>query len=187
MDSAQRTNRHFYSREAQDAASTSAGEPFGADGSGVGAVSRANACRCGAGPHPELDGRCMAGHVARGNSLALVTGQHTSRFWTEHAQARREMATAIIEDAGHTAEDAPRALCLAADAIAQAALLQASAFVRLVESGGPMTASGRTRRAFVVWQVATDRLERHLRLVGLQRRTKRAPTLADVMNGNADA
>ena len=54
--------------------------------------------------------------------------------------------------------DAPEALRLAASSIAQAVIVQQSAFARLVESGGPLTSKGRSRRAFTVWLAATDRL-----------------------------
>jgi hypothetical protein len=50
-----------------------------------------------------------------------------------------------------------------------------------VEAGRPMTANGRTRRAFTVWLAAIDRLEKHLRLVGLQRVSRQALSLAEVM------
>src|SRR5688500_14885989 len=91
-------------------------EPFGANGA------ETATCRCGAGPHPELEGRCAAGHVARGNGLALVVGAASAAFWIEHAQAHQEIAEAVIADAGHTVADAPRALQITADSVAQATL-----------------------------------------------------------------
>jgi hypothetical protein len=115
---------------------------------------------------------CAAGHPWVGSpGPALVTGATAATFWRAQAEARREIETAVIRDAGYTADDAPKGLELAAASIAQSAILQASAFARLVESGGPFTTAGRTRQAYSVWQAATDRLERGLRLVGLQRRS----------------
>ena len=105
----------------------------------------------------------------RGNRAALVVGASSAAFWAGLADAQRDIVRAVIADAGHAAADAPRALRLAADGIAQAALLRDAAFQRVVESGGPMTSSGRTRRAFIVWQVADKAVERGLRLVGLRR------------------
>ena len=116
------------------------------------------------------------GRFVRGNRAALVVGERSAAFWTQHEQARRDLRTAVIIDAGHREADAPKALQLAADSIAQTTLLQASAFAHLVESGGPLTSSGRTRRAYAVWLTATDRLERGLRLVGLRRVPKPAPS-----------
>ncbi len=109
------------------------------------------------------------GQFRPGNRAALMVGQHSTAFWAQQAEARREMAVAIITDAGYTAADVPRALQLAADGIAQASLLRDSAFLRVVESGGPLTSTGRTRRAFAVWMAAADRLEKNLGLVGLRR------------------
>src|SRR5262245_46877438 len=137
-----------------------------------------------AGRAPDRD---SSGRFVRGNKVALVVGQHSRSFWNAQEAARRDIVEAVIGDAGHTPDDAPRALLLAADGIAQAMLLRDAAFLRLVESGGPMTSAGRTRRAFVVWQSAVDRRERHLRLVGLKRAPKPAPSLQDYLRANLEA
>lgn len=147
-------------------------------------------CKCGAGPHPEHSDRCAGGHVLQGNGLAVVAGHRSVAFWQEHERERRELQRAVIEDAGHTLADVPRALLLAADGLAQAVLVRDSAYLRLTESGGPLTSAGRTRRAFTVWTTAADRVERHLRLLGLKRVPKPAPTLAETLadrNAGADA
>ena len=159
----------------QDPAPAGAAEPIGAVG-----VLSAPVCRCGAAAHPELEGRCAAGHVVRGNGLALVVGATSAAFWREHEQARREIASAVMADAGYTSEDAPRTLAIAAESIAQAVLIRDSAYLRLAEAGGPLASSGRVRRAFVAWGAAVDRLEHHLRLVGL-RRVARPLSLADAI------
>jgi hypothetical protein len=112
------------------------------------------------------------GRFTKGNRGALVTGARSIAFWNAQEAVRRDIVEAVISDAGHTSDNAPRALQLAADGIAQAVLVRDSAFARMVESGGPLTRGDRPRRAFVVWQSALDRLERHLRLVGLERKTK---------------
>ena len=107
-----------------------------------------------------------------GNTNAVVVGHKTADFWREHDATRQETRQAVIADAGHSEADAPHALALAADGIAQASILRDAAYLRLVEMGGPLTSHGRARRAFGVWLQASDRLERQLRLVGLQRRSK---------------
>ena len=142
-------------------------QPFGA----IGPVAdrQASVCRCGAGPRPGDGERCTRGHLMPGNVAAVVVGERSAAFWAAHEAARRETRRAVIEDAGYHEHDAPEALQLAADGIGQARLLRDSAFLRVVESGGPMTAKGRARRAFTVWLAASDRLERYLRLVGLAR------------------
>ncbi len=141
------------------------------------------ACRCGAAPHPSDGNRCEKGHMIRDNQAALVVGHRSRRFWLQHAEAQREIRDAIITDAGHELDDAPRALTIAADGLAQAQLVRDSAYLRMVEAGGPLTSSGRTRRAFQVWTAALDRTEKHLRLVGLRREPRPAQTLAEVMEG----
>jgi hypothetical protein len=77
---------------------------------------------------------------------------------------------------------------LAVEAIAQATLISRSAFERIGESGGPLTARGRGRRAFAIWVQALDRLERGLRLVGLERRPKPAVSFAQsIAKANQEA
>ncbi|MCH7667135.1 MAG: hypothetical protein IH936_14550 [Acidobacteria bacterium] len=156
--------------------------PSGGDGGGT-AV-----CRCGAGSHAELEDRCAAGHVLRENRLAVVTGHRSVQFWRDHAQARREIVESVIADAGHGSDgSAPRALELAADGVAQAALVRDSAYHRMVEAGGPLTSSGRTRRAFEVWVRAMDRLERHLRMVGLRRQPRPVQSISEFVSEAAGA
>jgi hypothetical protein len=151
-------------------------EPFG----DVGSASAV--CKCGAAAHPFDARRCANGHQRLGAAgLPAIVDAHTKTFWAAQADARREIAGAVIADAGHTEVDAPAVLRMAADSISQAVLIQTSAFQRLVESGGPLTASGRTRRAFTVWLTATDRLEKHLRLVGLRRAPKPSMSLQDYL------
>jgi hypothetical protein len=133
-------------------------------------------CRCGAGPHFSLAGRCAHGHQFRGSrGLALVTGEHSALFWAEHEQTRREIRDSVIVDAGHTPADAPTALALLADGIAQASLVRDSAFFRIAESGGPLSSAGRARRAFAVWLQSSTQLTNALRLVGLRRVPKPGP------------
>ena len=115
-----------------------------------------------------------------------MTGASSRVFWDSQAQVRQGIEHRIIRDGGYTTEDAPEALRLAAASIGQAAVVQQSAFARLIESGGPLTSRGRQRRAFVVWQAATDRLDRGLRLVGLRRMPKPALSPLDYINGKSD-
>jgi hypothetical protein len=121
------------------------------------------------------------GRFGQGNLAAVLTGEHSEAFWREHEDARRELVAAIVSDAGSTLTDAPRTLLLAAEGCAQAALIRDSAYQRMVASGGPLTSSGRVRRAFTVWQAAIDRCEKHVRLLGIQGKPRQVPTLAEVM------
>jgi hypothetical protein len=133
------------------------------------------------------DHDAKTGRFVPGNRSALITGARSRAFWEIHESTRREIVEAVISDAGHDLDDAPKALQIAAVGVAQAVLVRDSAFLRVVESGGPMTTSGRTRRSFNVWLAALDRLERHLRLVGLRREPKRRTnSLAELLRPSAE-
>ena len=141
-------------------------------------------CSCGADRNTKHRSRCVAGHVLTGNTEALVVGHRSAAFWREHEEKRQELQNALIIDAGYELDDAPRALEIAADGLAQAMLVRDSAYLRMVDSGGPLTSGGRTNRAFVVWIAALDRTEKHLRLIGLQRKPRPVQTLAEVMRAD---
>ena len=143
--------------------------PFGEVTPGTAAV-----CRCGAGRHAIEADRCANGHTLVGHSgPALLTTARAELFWEAHEGVRREIRDRVIADHGCAPDDAPEALRIAAETIAQATLVRDSAYQRMADAGGPLSASGRARRCFDVWCAAVDRLERHLRLVGLQRKGRR--------------
>jgi hypothetical protein len=104
-----------------------------------------------------------------------VVGEHSASFWREHREVRRERVDAMLRDCGHTRESASQALLDAVDGAVQAVLLRDSAFLHVAASGGPATLRGRRRAAFRVWCEASDRAERHLRLLGLERRPRALP------------
>lgn len=118
------------------------------------------------------------GRFVRGNREALVVGEFSAAFWREHEQARRERGRAMLRDRGHTEADAPQALLDAVDGAVQAVMLRDSAFLHVAASGGPATLRGRRRAAFKVWCEASDRAERYLRLVGLERKARPVMDLA---------
>jgi hypothetical protein len=133
-------------------ASAGAPEPFG---------------HVGAEPDRGPDGRFRPG-----NRAALVAGQHSAAFWRGVEAVRAEGRRALLAQRGHAEADAPLALVHAVDGAVQAVLLRDSAFLRIVESGGPTTLRGRRRVAFRIWTEASDRAERLLRLIGLDRVAK---------------
>jgi hypothetical protein len=128
------------------------------------------------------DGRFLPGHTA-----SMVVGSRSAAFWRAHAAERAAIEQELISDAGFAPEDAPAALRLAVEGIAQATVVLRSAFERIGEAGGPLTMTGRGRRAFVVWLQTFDRLERGLRLVGLQRRSKPVNPLDAIRQAVIDA
>jgi hypothetical protein len=144
-------------------------------------------CRCGAGPSAAHKDRCANGHVLKGNTAAILVGAESVTFWRAEQAARDEITQDILADRGTTPSEAPRAMVLVADTIAQAKILRDSAYKRIVETGGPLASDGRARRAFEVWCAAADRLEKHLRLVGLERKARPAPTIAEFIEQQARA
>ena len=152
---------------------SSSAVPSGANGR------EADGCRCGAAVNVDT-GRCARGHVQRGNGLATVSGSRSVAFWREHAAAAAELVGAVVSDAGHITDTAPRALLEAASGLAQAVLVRDSAFTRMVEEGGALTSAGRGRRCLQVWLAAQSAVERHLRLLGLKREPKPVDHLAEL-------
>ncbi len=67
------------------------------------------------------------GRFVRGNQAALIAGAHSRRFWLEQRDARRELEVEILADSAFTPDDAPRALRIAVEGLAQATLVGASA------------------------------------------------------------
>ena len=138
-------------------------------------------CKCGAPDHPRKSDRCARGHLIPGNTTSLVVGHKTKEFWKLRAPERGRLQRALVEDAGFAFDDAPVALQLAADALAQATLIRDAAFEKLAESYGPLSASGKTRQVYSVWCNAFDRADRATRLLGLRRKAKAVPSLAEVL------
>jgi hypothetical protein len=123
--------------------------------------------------------RDRSGRFTAGNKAALIVGDRSAAFWNDVDALKRDIARQLVSDAGFTDDDAPEALRRVADGLAQAVLVRDSAFQRLVESGGPLTSSGRARRAFAVWVAACDRVERHAKVLGLQRRSRSTLSIAE--------
>ncbi len=132
---------------------------------------------------PETGHDQQTGRFTPGNRAALVVGERSAAFWAAQESTRRDIVEAVLQDSGHTADDAPRALCIAAEGIAQAAIVRDSAFDRMVESGGPLTSKGRGRRCLTAWLAASDRLLRHLQAVGFKRVPRAIGTIEDYRNG----
>jgi hypothetical protein len=127
--------------------------------------------------------RDAAGRFTRGNRVSLIVGHTSRRLWAAQDDARRGIEDAVLADAGHTRDDAPRALQLAASGLAQAVLIRDAAYARIVEDAGPLTDRGRARRAYTVWLAASERVSRGLALVGLSRRERPIVGASDLLLG----
>jgi hypothetical protein len=161
------------------------GEKQGANGSGsharIAAVTPAAPFgSTGVGADRGPDGRFQ-----RGNGAAVVVGAHSAAFWAAQESARRAFVTQVLADHGFAADDAPGALVAAAEGAAQAVLLRDAAFLRVAETGGPTSLRGRRRAAFNVWLDACDRFERLVRVLGVSRRSRPAPSVREYMAARA--
>jgi hypothetical protein len=120
------------------------------------------------------NGRGANGRFLPGNTSALVVGNHGVRFWQAADAERQRLRAGVLADRGFTRDsDAPIALAALADGLAQALLVRDAAFARLVESQGPLTSSGRPRRAYAVWLTACEKAQRHASAIGLERVERR--------------
>jgi hypothetical protein len=142
-------------------------DPFGDSGADVVPI-----CKCGALDSRDGDpSRCTRGHTLTGHpGPALVVSERSRHFWAAVADARREITEDVLRDRGHTPADAPRALRIAADGLAQAVLLRDASFDRIAAGGGPFTSDERLRRVHAVWESASGSVERHVRLLGIERK-----------------
>ena len=127
-------------------------------------------CRCGAGPHPTHEGRCANGHTWGGHpGPRLLVGERSRVLWSAADTERHAIISAVLAAKGETPDGATPMLRAAAAGFAQAILIRDSAFTYIGQEGGPLSSHGRPRRAFAVWQAASDRAERMIRLLGLER------------------
>lgn len=100
----------------------------------------------------------------------------------EQAEARAALAAAIVADLGG----------LEALTTVAAGMVERHARLELVDDYlfsnvqrlGPLTGKGRTRAALTAWLAVVDRLQKSAMVLGLERRARKIPSLAEVMNGH---
>jgi hypothetical protein len=130
-------------------------------------------------PHPKFPGRNVRGCWTADNTDSMTTHRAYSRRRREElTPMRQEMRTAILADRGFTESDVPRVLSTIVDQFCEARLIAFTYFQFLANSGGPITAKGRQRRAVDGYLKASDRVAKLAGMVGLDRRQKET-TLAD--------
>ncbi len=122
--------------------------------------------KCGAGPHPKLPGRCAGSpsHFIRGNRAAAITGQHGANFWREHSAEINAMADQFSREAGYSSlSAAPLGFQIAAVALSRTAKIGDLAYKHMLEAGGPLSESGKPRRAYSIWADNNRDLARDLK------------------------
>jgi uncharacterized protein (DUF2342 family) len=88
----------------------------------------------------------------------------------------RHERAAILAAKGFTEADVDPVHLRVIDGFIQAATMMDGYFAHLMATGGPVSAKGHSRRAFVGWSRAADRLQRFAKLLGLERRARQIET-----------
>ncbi len=122
-------------------------------------------CSCGATEYSAKSlKRCAKGHVLLGNQEAAITGEHGAQFWREHNEEIDASAGELARDAGYTSlSAAPLTFRIAAIGLARTSKVADLAYVKMIESGGPISESGRPRRAYSIWAETNRDLARDLK------------------------
>jgi hypothetical protein len=121
-------------------------------------------CSCGAGPHATLPDRCARGHAKVGNQLSTIVGDHGIGFWRDNEEKQGAIVAELLSDIGYATPDAaPLTIRITAHSLAQCHLVNKAAYRRMLEAGGPLSESGKPRRAYSVWKESNDSLIRDLK------------------------
>ena len=125
------------------------------------------------------DGRFVPGNAASvTHGLRRANGPLPDTAEVRAALAER--AATIVSDLGGTDGLSSVALGMI-DRHARMEMVAEYLHARL-EAEGPLTGKGKTRAALSAWLQIVDRLHRSALALGLERRAKRVPTLAEVIN-----
>src|SRR5262249_12797692 len=111
------------------------------------------------------------GQFVRHNTRAGTTFARANGFWTAIEPAKRELLDRVREAAGGT-DHAGETLLGLQDAYCEARLFRVSMFLRLVDSGGPITGKGKTRALYRAYLEALDREVKLAQVIGLTRRPR---------------
>jgi hypothetical protein len=126
-----------------------------------------------------VSGRFTAGTLAAGTTLA-----RSEQMWSALAPLKADLVATVETDlAASDAAETKRGLI---DGYAEARLLRAAMFNRLVDLGGPITSKGRQRALYTAYLGALDRETKLATTLGLERRAKPAQSLAEVLAAHED-
>jgi hypothetical protein len=120
--------------------------------------------------------RDSKGRYTRDNAAHLRTLEHSTQLRAALEPLKREIVQRVRLQLAADTDDAPETLLGVIDAYAEARLLRSSAFVRLSQLGGFMTAKGKARALLSTWGAAFDREMRAAERLGLVRRARRTQT-----------
>lgn len=130
-------------------------------------------------PEPEVlpNGRDSRGRFVRGRpgprlDTAARSALVQQGALPEQAAIRavlREQEQGIVADLGGDLATVKRGVV---EAYVRLRYTEEHLFARLLRDGGPITGKGRTRASLTAWLAVLDRLERHAKLLGLERRSR---------------
>lgn len=107
---------------------------------------------------------CKCGKMLPGNRAAAIVGQHGADFRREHQAEIDAKADQFARDAGyHSVQAAPLGFQIAAIALARTATIGDLAYWKMLEAGGPLSESGKPRRAYSIWADTNRDLARDLK------------------------
>jgi hypothetical protein len=137
---------------------------------------------------PAPSGRRANGTFAPGNAQALRHGLYSRQVREALLPEQAEARAAIAEQRRAIEEDLGGAESLSAitrDLIGRYVELRliADFLAHQLAAVGPLTGKGRTRSALVAWLGVVDRQQKLAIALGLERKAKRVPSLAEVLDG----
>lgn len=123
------------------------------------------------------------GQFAQGNTTALTTGARSPRsgpeLFPQRAALLLEREQAILSDLGGEAQVSTTRRELVTRFVQASAIADSLADDFITH--GVLTAKGRARRSVATYLSVLDRLHRFAGVIGLERQTRRVPTLADAL------
>lgn len=128
------------------------------------------------------DRRDANGRFTSNNTGHLQTLEHSAQLRAALAPIKADLVQRTRVQLGADDDDAPETLLGVIDMYCEARLLRSSAFVRIGQLGGFMTAKGKARALLATWASAFDRELRAAERLGLTRRARRAQSPAEWLN-----
>ena len=125
--------------------------------------------------HDPETGKFLPGNTAAGNTL-----ERSEAFWEAVREAKAGLVKRLRSDLAING-DAAATLEGLIEAYSEARLVRSAMFHRMVELGGPITTKGKTRALFASYLQALDREVRLATTLGLERRAKAVPSLAEYL------
>jgi hypothetical protein len=126
-------------------------------------------------------GRDAGGRATPGNTLAVKSGEYSTRIWRD-PQVAGLLRQRVEDIRGELGADVSLIKHSVLETFARMEFLEDSLWANLMEHGA-MTGKGRTRAAASLWLGVADRKAKLASQLGLDRVARKVPTPLDYMNG----